>query len=71
MKTYEKHIEELGYEIADEIVKKESDPKWEITLEQNSVSRSLSTIYDKDIKKVSADLDNVIRRSLSRIRNSN
>jgi len=71
MSTYEKKIEELGKEIAEEIIIKEKDPKWETILDENSVSRSLSNIYSKDIVKVSSDLDREIRKSLSRIRNSN
>jgi U3 small nucleolar ribonucleoprotein component len=71
MATYEKKIEELGKEIAEEIIIKEKDPKWETILDENSVSRSLSNIYNKDIVKVSSDLDREIRKSLSRIRNSN
>jgi len=71
MSTYEKKIEELGKEIAEEIIIKEKDPKWETILDENSVSRSLSNIYNKDIVKVSSDLDREIRKSLSRIRNSN
>jgi U3 small nucleolar ribonucleoprotein component len=71
MSTYEKKIEELGKEIAEEIIIKEKDPKWETILDENSVSRSLSNIYSKDIVKVSSDLDKEIRKSLSRIRNSN
>jgi U3 small nucleolar ribonucleoprotein component len=71
MSTYEKKIEELGKEIAEEIIIKEKDPKWKTILDENSVSRSLSNIYSKDIVKVSSDLDKEIRKSLSRIRNSN
>jgi hypothetical protein len=68
MKTYERHLEELSYEIADDIIKKENDTKWEITLEQTSVTRSLSTIYDKGYKKVSEDLDISVRKHLNKIR---
>jgi hypothetical protein len=71
MVTYEKKIEELGKEIAEEIIIKEKDPKWETILDENSVSRSLSSIYNKDIVKVSCDLDKEIRKFLSKIRNSN
>jgi len=71
MSTYEKKIEELGKEIAEEIIIKEKNPKWETILDENTVSRSLSNIYSKDIAKVSSDLDREIRKSLSRIRNSN
>lgn len=68
MKTYEKKIEEMGREIAEEIINKEKDPKWEIVLEQNSVARSLSNIYDKGLKRTLDDLDTAVRKSLARIR---
>lgn len=70
MKSYEKKIEELGKEIAEEIINKEKDPKWEIILEQNSVARSLSNIYDKGLKKTSDDLDSSVRKNLARMRNN-
>jgi hypothetical protein len=68
MKTYEKKIEELGKEIADEIINKERDPKWEIILDQNKVARSLSNIYDKGLKTTYEDLDNSVRKNLVRMR---
>jgi hypothetical protein len=68
MKTYEKHLDELSYEIADDIIKSENNPKWEITFEQLSVTRSLSTIYDKGYKKISEDLDIAVRKHLNKIR---
>jgi hypothetical protein len=71
MRTYEKKIEELGKEIADEIINKENDPKWEVILDQNSVARSLSNIYDKGLKKVYEDLDSSVRKNLYRMRNNN
>jgi len=71
MISYERKIQELGKEIADEIIQKEKDPKWEIVLEQNSVARSLSTIYDKGLKKTQEDLENSIRKNLFLIRRDN
>ena len=71
MKSYEKHLEELSYEIADDILKKENDPKWEVTFEQMSVARSLSTIYDKGLKKINEDLDVAIRRNLIEMKSRN
>jgi len=71
MRTYEKKIEELGKEIADEIINKQHDPKGEIILDQNSVARSLSNIYDKGLKKVYEDLDSSVRKNLYRMRNNN
>ena len=69
MKSYEKHLEELSYEIADDIVKNEIHPKWEITLDQTSVAKSLCTIYDKGFKKVSEDLEISVRKNIHRIKN--
>jgi len=71
MKSYEKHLEELSYEIADDILKKENDPKWEVTFEQMSVARSLSTIYEKGLKKINEDLDVAIRRNLIKMKSRN
>ena len=71
MKSYEMHLEELSYEIADDILKKENDPKWEVTFEQMSVARSLSTIYDKGLKKINEDLDVAIRRNLIKMKSRN
>ena len=68
MRTYEKKIEELGKEIAEEIINKEKDPKWEIILDQNSVARSLSNIYDKGLKRAYDDLDSSVRKNLFRMR---
>ncbi len=68
MKSYEKKIEELGKEIAEELINKEKDPKWEIILDQNKVARSLSNIYDKGLKKTYEDLDNSVRKNLFRMR---
>ena len=69
MKAYEKKVEELGKEIAEEIINKENDPKWEIILDQNSVARSLSNIYDKGLRTTSEDLDKSVRKNLFRMRN--
>ena len=71
MRTYEKKIDELGKEIADDIINKANDPKWEIILDQNSVARSLANIYDKGLKKVYEDLDSSVRKNLYRMRNNN
>jgi len=68
MRTYEKKIEEMGKEIAEEIINKENDPKWEIILDQNSVARSLSNIYDKGLKRVYDDLDSSVRKNLFRMK---
>jgi len=68
MKAYEKKVEELGKEIAEEVINKEKDPKWQIILDQNSVARSLSNIYDKGLKTIYDDLDTSVRKNLARMR---
>jgi len=68
MRNYEKHLEELGKEIAEEVINKEKNPKWEIVLDQNSVARSLSNIYDKGLKTTYNDLDTSVRKNLARMR---
>lgn len=68
MKTYDKHIEELSYEIADDILRKEKDPNWEITFHQYDVAKSLSSIYYREFESVSEDLDNSVRNNLKKIR---
>lgn len=68
MKSYEKHLEELSYEIADDLIKNEKNPKWEITLDQTSVAKSLCTIYDKGFKKVSEDLEIGVRKNMHKMR---
>lgn len=69
MKTYEKQILEFGREIADEILKKEKDPSYTAILDRYSVTKSLSTIYDEDLRKTTEDLEDSIKREL-RIRRS-
>ncbi len=68
MRNYEKHLEELGKEIAEEVINKEKNPKWEIVLDQNSVARSLSNIYDKGLKTTYNDLDTSVRKNLAKMR---
>jgi hypothetical protein len=71
MKSYEKQIEEFGKEIADEVVLKEKNYKYEIFLDRYEIARSLSSIHSEDLRKTTEDLDKSIDRSLSRIRIQN
>ena len=71
MKSYEKQIEEFGKEIADEVVLKEKNYKYEIFLDRYEIARSLSSIHSEDLRKSTEDLDKSIDRSLSRIRIQN
>jgi hypothetical protein len=68
MKNYEKQIQEFGKEIADEILMKEKDPSYLFCLEKNSISRSISTIYDVDLRKATEDLESSINNELKRRR---
>lgn len=68
VKTYENHVNELGYEIADDIIKKEENTQWEVTFYRDKVAKSLSLIYERDIKKVSDDLEEAIKRSTRKIK---
>lgn len=68
MKSYEKHVDELGREIADEIIKKENNSSYQIILEQNRIARSLSTIHDVGLRKSTEDLDKSVTKFLKRLR---
>jgi hypothetical protein len=66
MRTYEKQIEIFGYEIADEVVKRENDKNYQFSLDRFKISQSISKIYEKDLREVSDDLDDQIKKSLKR-----
>jgi hypothetical protein len=68
MKSYEKHIEELAIEIADEIIRKENDNSYQPILEQNRVARSLSSIHDVGLRKSTEDLDKAVSKFLRKLR---
>lgn len=68
MKSYEKEIEDLGFEIADDMIRKQEDPNWEITLNRDQIARSLAMIYDKAPNRVSRDLEDSIKKATRRIR---
>ena len=68
MKSYEKQLEEFGREIADEVITKEKDYKYEVSLDRYQISRSLSSIYNQDLRKTTEDLDISINKSLVRMR---
>jgi hypothetical protein len=68
MKSYEKHIDELAVEIADEIIRKENNPSYQAVLEQNRVARSLSSIHDVGLRKSTEDLDKAVSKFLRRLR---
>lgn len=68
MKTYEKQLEEFGREIADEVITKEKDHKYVASLDKYQISKSLSTIHNKDLRKTTEDLDRSINNSLVKMR---
>jgi hypothetical protein len=69
MKSYEKQLEEFGREIADEVISKEKDYKYEASLDRYQIAKSLSSIYSKGLIKATEDLDRSINRFLSIRRN--
>ena len=71
MKNYEKQIEEFGKEIADEVVKKMSDPKFTPYLERYKVASSIARIHDVEIMVAMEDLEKSISRNVKRILESN
>jgi hypothetical protein len=68
MKTYEKQILEFGKEISDEILIKEKNPSYTISLDKYSISKSISTIYGEDLRKTTEDLEDSIKKELKRRR---
>ena len=68
MKSYEKQLEEFGREIADEVIYKKKDYKYEASLDRYQISRSLASIYGQDLRKATEDLDRSINKSLVRMR---
>ena len=71
MKSYEKQLEEFGKEIADEVILKEKNYKYELFLDRYEIARSLSSIHSEDLRKTTEDLDKSIDKSLSIIRIQN
>ena len=68
MKSYEKQLEEFGREIADEVITKEKNHKYEASLDRYQISKSLASIYNQDLRKATEDLDRSIDKSLARRR---
>lgn len=68
MKSYEKQLEEFGREIADEVISKEKDHKYEASLDRYQISKSLASIYNQDLRKATEDLDKSINKTLARRR---
>lgn len=70
MKTYDKQIAEFGKEIADEVLLKRENPEYKPFLVKESIARSISNIYDQDLRKTTEDLEDSIERELRRRRDN-
>jgi len=68
-KVYEKQISEFGREIADETIRKEKDNTYKNSLDRFSIARSISNIYDVELRTVTEDLDNSILKEIKRMKN--
>ncbi len=66
MRNYEKQILEISKEISDEVIMKEKDPSYVPVLDKNSIARSLSVIYEIELRKTTEDLATAVRKELSR-----
>lgn len=68
MRPYQKQIELFGYEIADEIIKKEGDKSFQSSLDRYKITQSIAKIYEKELRDVSDDLDDQIKKSIRKIK---
>ena len=69
MRAYRKQIEEFAKEIATDIVRKETNENWSV-MDRFATADSISRIYDEDIKKVTDDLEDEIKRNVKEIKNN-
>jgi hypothetical protein len=69
MRAYKKQIEEFGKEIATDIVRKETNESWSV-MDRFATADSIARIYDEDIRKVTEDLEEEIKRNIKEIKNS-
>jgi hypothetical protein len=68
MRNYDNQIDLFGKEIADEVIIKENNNKYELTLDRYQIARSLSSIYDQDLRKTTEDLNRSINLYLIKMR---
>ena len=61
--------EEFAKEIATDIVRKETNENWSV-MDRFATADSISRIYDEDIKKVTDDLEDEIKRNVKEIKNN-
>jgi hypothetical protein len=66
MKSYEQSIQEFGHEIADDLIRREADPNWSITLFREKIAKSLATVYDKDLRETVENLEDAIKKSMKK-----
>jgi uncharacterized FlaG/YvyC family protein len=69
MRAYKKQIEEFGKEIATDIVRKETNESWSV-MDRFATADSIARIYDEDIRKVTEDLEEEIKRNIKEIKHS-
>jgi hypothetical protein len=69
MRPYKKQIEEFGKEIATDIVEKETNEKWSV-MDRFATADSIARIYDEDVRKVTEDLEDEIKKNIKEIKNS-
>ena len=69
MKPYEQIIQEFGYEIADDSIKKEQDHTYVVMINREKVTNSLIKIYNhKDPRQIVNDLADSIKKEAKTIR---
>ena len=68
MGTYEYQIERFGHEIADDHIRRQENPEWEMTFDRVKVAASLSSIFGKDLMKTTYDLEDSIKKATKKIK---
>lgn len=64
MVQFEKKLNEIAKEIAGEIILKEKNYGYETCLDKFQIARSLSSIYNKDLRSTTEELDLLINKFL-------
>lgn len=71
MRNYQQAIDQFGHEIADDSVRKERNPEWDVTFHKSNVAKSLSILYSKSIMTVTRDLEKVIKEEKIKMNDPN
>lgn len=69
MRAYRKQIEEFAKEIATDVVRRETNESWSV-MDRFATADSIARIYDEDIRKVTEDLEDEIKRNVKEIKNN-